>query len=69
MVITYGNTPYRFLGDRVGVANERRVRVGHADWECRSFEVSGRFRVVGVPHMSLYAIDHHHEVVDWITRL
>jgi hypothetical protein len=31
--------------------------------------VPGRFRVVGVPHMSLYAIDHHEEVVDWIRGL
>lgn len=68
-VLTYGNTPYRLLGDRFGVRNEQRFPSGHGDWECRSFEVPGRFRVVRVPHMSLYAIDHHPEVVDWIRRL
>lgn len=68
-VLTYGNTPYRFLRNRFGVLNERRFPAGHGGWECRSFEVPGQFRVVGVPHMSLYAIDRHPEVVDWIMRL
>jgi hypothetical protein len=68
-VLTYGNTPYRCLGNRFGVLNERRFQAGHGDWACRSFEVPGRFRVVGVPHMSLYAINRHPEVVDWIKQL
>ncbi len=68
-VLTYGSTPYRYLGERFGVRNERRFPSGHGNWECRSFEVPGRFRVVGVPHLSLYAIDGHPEVVEWITRL
>lgn len=69
LVLTYGNTPYRFLGSRFGMRHEQRFPSGHGDWECRSFEVPGQFRVVGVPHMSLYAIDRHPEVIDWITRL
>ncbi len=68
-VLTYGNTPYRFLRDRLGASSDQRFPAGHAGWECRSFDVPGRFRVVGVPHMSLYAIDHHPEVVAWIKGL
>jgi hypothetical protein len=69
VVLTYGNTPYRFLAERLGARDEQRCAAGHGDWQCRSFDVPGRFRVVGVPHMSLYAIDHHEEVVDWIRGL
>ncbi len=69
LVIAYGGTPYKRLGERLGVYNEQRFAAGHGDWECRCFDVPGRFRVVGIPHMGRYAIDRHPEVVDWIKRL
>jgi hypothetical protein len=69
VVIVYGNPPYRFLSERFGRYGELRHPSGHGTWPCRSLEVSGRFRVVGLPHMSLYAIDHHPEVVDWMKAL
>lgn len=67
-MLTYGGTPYRSLRERLGGVDEQRFSAGHGDWICRSFDVPGRFRVIGVPHMSLYAIDHHPEVVEWIRR-
>ncbi len=69
VVLTYGSTPYRFLSERFGRTGEVTMLAGHGTWECRAFDVPGRFHVVGVPHMSLYAIDHHPEVVRWIKSL
>lgn len=66
LVLTYGGTLYRFLAARFGSHNEQAYPSGHGNWACRSFDVRGRFCVVGLPHMSLYAIDHHPEVVAWI---
>lgn len=66
LILTYGGTPYRFLAERFGSHKEEAYPSGHGDWNCRSFDVHGRFRVVGLPHMSLYAIDHHPKVVEWV---
>ncbi len=69
VILTYEGTPYRHLRARFGASREERYPAGHGDWECRSFAVQGRFRVVRVPHMSRYAIDRHPDVVDWIRSL
>ncbi|MGI8672055.1 MAG: hypothetical protein ACR2LU_05565, partial [Luteitalea sp.] len=69
LVIVYGNPPYRFLGERFGRHGEVRHASGHGNWPCRSFDVTDRFRVVGLPHMSLYAVDHHPEVEEWTREL
>src|SRR5262249_13392113 len=42
---------------------------GHGDWKCRSFVVPGRFRVVGLPHLSRYDITAHANVIAWIKRI
>lgn len=72
LVIAYGNggqSPYRFLLNQFGPDGEERCNSGHRPWLCRSFVVPGRFRVVGVPHMSRYDISAHSEVVEWIKNL
>jgi len=67
-ILTYGSAPFRVLRQRLGGNDEQSFPSGHDDWACRSFEVPGRFRVVGLPHMSIYAVDHHPEVVEWIAQ-
>ena len=72
MIIAYGNSglsPYRFLFDMFAPDSEECQPSGHGTWMCRSFVVPGRFRVVGIPHMSRYKISAHDDVVDWIKRL
>ncbi len=42
---------------------------GHADWECQSVRArlgQHQVRIVSVPHLSRYAIDHHPDVVRWV---
>jgi uracil-DNA glycosylase len=72
LVIAYGNSgqsPYRFLADVFGAGSEECVSSGHGSWKCRTFVVPGRFRVVGVPHLSRYDIRAHETIARWIRRL
>jgi hypothetical protein len=72
MVIAYGNSagsPYEFLSHKFGVVKHGTYRSGHGAWSCRTFDVPGRFRVVGLPHLSRYDITAHPEVVRWIKSL
>ena len=72
LVLVYGNSersPYTYLRRKFDYPREQRKRAGHGEWECRSFVVPGRFRVVGLPHLSRYDITAHPEVVHWIKDL
>ncbi|HEY4941676.1 MAG TPA: hypothetical protein VII56_09610 [Rhizomicrobium sp.] len=43
----------------------------HADWMCRACELenSGRkYRVVSIPHLSVYKIEHRQRVLDWLRQ-
>ena len=46
-----------------------KFNAGHGDWECKAFYTKTGLLVVGLPHLSRYAIDHHHEVPRWIIHL
>jgi hypothetical protein len=41
---------------------------GHGNWTCRALEWNG-IRLVVVPHLSLYAIDYHPDVIEWMKTL
>jgi hypothetical protein len=72
LVIVYGNSglsPYKFLFEKFEADSEECEPSGHGTWLCRSFVVPGRFRVVGVPHMSRYKISAHDSVVNWVKGL
>ena len=72
LIIAYGNStysPYQFLFDEFSANSQECYPSGHATWVCRSFVVPGRFRVVGVPHLSRYKISAHDDVADWIRGL
>lgn len=72
VVVSFGNasgSPYTWLKSRLApTSREVTVPSGHGDWVCRSF-TDGRYRVVGLPHLSRYAIDRHPHVFEWIGRL
>jgi hypothetical protein len=69
LVITFGNSPYNFLKDELGAVSESDpCPAGHANWQCRAFQANG-MRVVGLPHMSVYAIYKHPKVGKWLRRL
>jgi hypothetical protein len=72
LIIAYGNggqSPYRFLYRQFAASAEDCRPSGHRPWVCRSFLVAGRFRVVGIPHLSRYDISAHEDVVQWIKTL
>ena len=72
LVIAYGNSdpsPYSFLAWKYGVADPESHPSGHGRWDCRSFLVPGRFRVVGLPHLSRYKVSAHPEVGAWMKSL
>ena len=72
LIVVYGNStesPYSFLKAKYEWQTEQRRRSGHGGWTCRSFVVRGRFRVVGLPHLSRYDVTRHYDVVQWIKGL
>jgi hypothetical protein len=71
LVICYGNgavSPYSFLRSALNARDEIPFRSGHGQWRCRAFRHSS-MRVVGLPHLSRYAIDRHPRVGGWLQRL
>jgi hypothetical protein len=73
LVLVYGNShpsPFEFLLNVFGADVEQpECPSGHGTWMCRSFQVPGRFRVVGLPHLSRYDVTGHPEVVRWINSI
>jgi hypothetical protein len=76
LVIVYGNSdrsPYGFLARKFAgmdsATDPQTCWSGHGDWACRSFLVRGRFRVVGLPHLSRYKVSAHPKVGEWIKSL
>ena len=66
LVVTFGSSPYNFLRNEFGASTDSDpCPAGHANWQCRAFETKG-MRVVGLPHMSVYAIHRHPEVGRWL---
>ena len=66
LIVTFGRSPYTFLRDTFGVLSETNpFPAGHANWQCRAFRTRG-MQVVGLPHMSVYAIHRHPRVGKWL---
>ncbi len=66
LIIAYGNSnvsPYAYLRSQFGGLSEQVFDSGHGTWKCRVFRTAGQW-VVGLPHLSRYAINHHHDVAD-----
>jgi hypothetical protein len=59
LIVAFGNSgtsPYNFLVSQFAAPREETFHSGHGEWVCRSF-TTDKMRVVGVPHLSRYAID------------
>ena len=69
LILTFGNSsssPYTFIRERLGASPEECFPSGHGTWQCRAFVTRSGVRVVGLPHLSRYAIHQHPEVVTWL---
>ena len=45
------------------------IQSGHGNWKCKAFtaELLGlKITIIGIPHLSIYNIANHGEVIDWI---
>ena len=71
LIITIGNSaisPYAYLRRQLNGSAEQLFPSGHGDWRCRVFHSASR-QVVGLPHLSRYAVDHHPSVAVWLRGL
>lgn len=71
LILTFGNSaisPFRFLQDHYQVTDPKRFSSGHGNWQCYGFSTPDGVKVIGLPHLSRYAIDKHHEVVEWMKK-
>lgn len=65
LIVCFGNSavsPYTFLRAKLPVTSEIAFESSHGMWKCRAFW-SGRMCVVGLPHLSRYAVDRHPRVL------
>ena len=71
LIIAYGNSgvsPYAYLRSRFGGSPEKVFDSGHGTWKCRFFRSADQW-IVGLPHLSRYAIHRHPDVADRLRRL
>ena len=61
LIVAYGNSdvsPYAYLRSQLNGSSEELFPSGHGTWQCRAFPTAGTW-VVGLPHLSRYAVDRH----------
>jgi hypothetical protein len=73
-VLVFGNSnelsPYHYIKGKLGVAVEHEPHSsGHGNWQLKACQLHGGTMLVGLPHLSRYAIDNHPEIIRWIRDL
>ena len=69
VIVAFGNSgvsPYRFLRKQLHGTNETSIESGHGCWACSTFVGLSGIRVVGLPHLSRYAVINNPRVADWV---
>ena len=69
LIIAFGNSgdcPYEYLKDKLGYSIENTHESGHGNWQCKAVKSDEEITIVGLPHLSRYAVDRHPHVIDWI---
>lgn len=69
LLLVFGNSgisPFRYLRDRFKPQTVDSIAAGHGTWRCLAFRGPDGLAVIGVPHLSRYAIDRHPAVAAWI---
>ena len=76
IILTFGNrkkkSPFFFLQEKLGVDDDKIVpphSSGHDEWKCKAFYTPTNICVVGLPHLSRYAINHHEDVPSWMQTI
>ncbi len=68
-IISFGKKVWDFVSERACILTSvEYLSSGHGNWTCLFSHISidGReMRLISLPHLSRYAIDHHPEVIRW----
>jgi hypothetical protein len=71
-IVVFGNSgisPYTYIRNRYNLKETETFPSGHGNWVCLKAQgtIEGRNRIlIGVPHLSRYAILNHPNVILWI---
>lgn len=66
VVITFGRLPFEFLTSKWRLQKGDARPAGHANWSCQIGSSTNNPLVIGLPHLSIYAMRNHTEVLDWV---
>ncbi|HEV2578813.1 MAG TPA: hypothetical protein VGU25_16535 [Acidobacteriaceae bacterium] len=68
-IITFGDKTFRFVAKQLGGGSVQYFDSGHGNWACQSLIKKGSPSLIGLPHLSKYALYNHREVVEKIRSL
>lgn len=68
-IITFGQQPFDFIRDKVGGTDPEKYPSGHGQWKWRYSILKTGEKLIGLPHLSRYALRSHPEVVGKIREL
>lgn len=69
IILAFGNSgisPFHFLRQQYHPVLMDSHPSGHGNWCCFGFSTPTGIKVIGIPHLSRYAVNKHPKVVDWI---
>jgi uracil-DNA glycosylase len=68
-IITFGRQPFEFVAHKLGGGSIVKHPSGHGTWEWQSLIKEGAPSLVGLPHLSRYALRNHPKVMEKIQQL
>jgi hypothetical protein len=68
-IITFGDETFRFVAKQLGGGSVQYFDSGHGNWACQSLTKKGVPTLIGLPHLSRYALYMHREVVEKIRSI
>ncbi len=68
-IITFGRKPFDFVSVKLGASNFCEIRADHSTWTCRAARDKNGRVLIGLPHLSPYALRYKPEVLKWVVEL
>lgn len=69
LILAFGHSrisPFAYLKHICQPPSIESVAAGHGTWQCLGFTAREGIRVVGLPHLSRYAVDRYPHVAAWV---
>lgn len=70
-IFVLGESPFTFVKNKIQKIKTDSCMAGHANWKCDLFKgmlLNEEVLLFKIPHLSIYAIDKHPEVIEWIKQ-